>query len=76
MAPAPTPGLSHDHCSILACSAFYGRAAGAINPRLRELMEFAVAVSTHDAIAPPGGQRGLRDYFCLLSNELENPVRG
>lgn len=50
---------------------FYGKAAGAFNARLRELTEFAVEVSTHDAIAPPTGYHRLRDHFYLLSRELE-----
>lgn len=34
-----------------------------LQPRLAELLEFAEAVSTHDAIAPVRGRRRLEDYF-------------
>lgn len=37
--------------------------AGLSNPRLGELLEFAVAVSTTDCVAPCSGRRRLEDYF-------------
>lgn len=40
-----------------------GRLLGVLHPRLGELLEFLVAVSTHDGIAPRLGQRRLRDWF-------------
>jgi uncharacterized protein YbjT (DUF2867 family) len=40
-----------------------GRLLGTLHPRLGELMEFLVAVSTHDGIAPQIGQQRLRDWF-------------
>ncbi len=37
------------------------------DPRLSEWVEFAVAVNTHDGIAPPVGHRTLLDYFQELA---------
>jgi len=36
---------------------------GRLQPRLAQLLEFAAAVSTNDAIAPGRGRRRLEDYF-------------
>jgi hypothetical protein len=33
------------------------------HPRIGDLVEFAVEVSTHDGIAPVAGTRTLREYF-------------
>lgn len=42
------------------------RVLGPLHPRLSELVEFAAAVSTHDAIAEPSGTRRLGDWFRSL----------
>lgn len=46
------------------------RALRGIQPRLSELLEFAEAVSTHDAVAPARGTRLLGDYFREASARL------
>lgn len=38
-----------------------------VHPRMGDLMEFAVEVSTHDGIAPAVGTRRLADYFAELA---------
>lgn len=51
--PVVPPGLLH----------VQSRLVGLFHPRLRDLIDFFAAVSTHDAIAPATGKRRLADYF-------------
>jgi uncharacterized protein YbjT (DUF2867 family) len=47
--------------------------AGWANPRLGELLEFAVKVSTTDCVAPCVGRRRLEDHFRALAGSPQSP---
>lgn len=57
------PGLFRLHAALLA----------PIHPRLSELLEFATAVSTHDAVAERYGSRRLGDWFGALASRKALP---
>ena len=54
------PRLSHVPARMLGLA---GRAIGPVQPRLGQLLEFAVVAATVDILAPPRGARHLLDYF-------------
>lgn len=48
----------------------YGPLLSPLHPRLGDLFSFAVAVSTHDAMAPAVGSRTLFDYYSAKAAKL------